>query len=72
MKQLLVLLFVVFSFQLHAFNNCLNQLNVYKYMYEQNLSYQETAQFKNEEEIRYLQGLIKGIELSYDIFHNSH
>lgn len=72
MKYLVMLLFVVSSFDLSACNNCLNQLNTYKYMYEQNLNYQETAQDKNENEIKYLQGIIKGIELSYDIFNEGH
>lgn len=72
MKYLIMLLFVVSSFDLIACNNCLNQLNTYKYMYEQNLNYQKSAQIKNEEEIKYLQGIIQGIELSYDIFKESH
>jgi hypothetical protein len=72
MKYLIMLLFVVFSFDLSACNNCLNQLDVYKYMYEQNLNYQETAPIKNEEEIKYLQGILKGIEISCEIFNEAH
>lgn len=67
-----MLLFVVSLFDLDACNNCLNQLNTYKYMYEQNLNYQENAPVKNQEEIKYLEGIIKGIELSYDIINESH
>jgi hypothetical protein len=72
MKYLIMLSFVVSSFDLSACNNCLNQLDVYKYMYEQNLSYQETAPIKNEQEMQYLKGIIKGLELSHEIFTENH
>ncbi len=72
MKYLAMFLFVVSSFDLFACNNCLNQLNTYKYMYEQNLNYQENAPIKDQEEIKYFQGIIEGIEISYAIFKESH